>query len=216
MSSSARIRGRWWSLVEALGAFALILLYIWRLRAIYAGLWLPILALILGSHWIHREGPVRLGFGWAELRRCGPAVFPWLLNLAMGLWGLGVVCGTVRPATLPGVVWGLCAYGLWGMFQQYLLNGYFVNRLAGFCGWQQEHLVCLAAGVLFASAHAPNWFLMSVTLPAGYFCARMFMRYRSVLALGLAHGVLGYLLSMVIPEEISAHLVVGPRYWSLP
>lgn len=216
MSSSARIQHRWSCLFEALGVYVLILLYIWRLRALHALLWLPILAFVAGSHWVHREGPARLGFGWQPFKHCWRAIFPWLLNLAMGLWGFGIVFDTLRPATLSGVLWGLCVYGLWGVFQQYLLNGYFVNRLRGFRDRPDSRLVPLIAGVLFAGAHAPNWFLMLVTLPAGCFCASLFIRYRSVLALGVAHGVLGYLLYMVAPDSISAHLLVGPRYWSAP
>lgn len=207
---------RWTYLLEALSAFAVILIYIWWLRPYFPWLWIAILALIVVSHFLHHEGPARLGFGWREFKASFPVIVPWVLGLALAVWGTGMVFHSLREATPSGLLQGLCLYLPWGVFQQYLLNGYFVNRLLGFFGNATSRAVPLAAGILFAGAHAPNWFLMIVTLCAGYVCARVFVRYRSVLSLGLAHGILGFLLFLVVPDSISAHLVVGPRYWSRP
>jgi len=57
---------------------------------------------------------------------------------------------------------------------------------------------------------------MLVTLPAVYFCARLFLAHRSVLWLGLAQGILGCLLYMTLPDSISVHMPAGPCYWVQP
>ena len=60
------------------------------------------------------------------------------------------------------------AYLPWGLLQQYVLNGYFLNRLeAWFRGGRRPAI----SAALFSGAHTPNWFLMAVTLVAGY-CLR--------------------------------------------
>src|SRR3989442_7813052 len=46
---------------------------------------------------------------------------------------------------------------------------------------------------LFRS-HLPNWLLMLIALPGGYICARIFLHYRNLYFLGLAHGVVGFLI----------------------
>jgi membrane protease YdiL (CAAX protease family) len=110
--------------------------------------------------------------------------------------------GTLRPiGFVPGLL-SFAAYLPWGVFQQYLLNGYFLNRLRG---WGT------VTAVLFAAAHAPNWFLMAFTLIAGYGATLLYRRCRNLYVLGLAHAIIGFLLFMTVPDSVSHHLEVGPR-----
>jgi membrane protease YdiL (CAAX protease family) len=69
------------------------------------------------------------------------------------------------------------------------------------------------AATLFAGVHLPNWFLMVVTFAMGYYSAKIFMRYRNIYFLGLAHAVIGTALFVVIPDSISHHLTVGPGFF---
>jgi membrane protease YdiL (CAAX protease family) len=69
----------------------------------------------------------------------------------------------------------------------------------------------LAAG-LFSLAHLPNWFLMPVTFIGGYVCVRVYLRYRSLYVLALAHGIVGFVLFLIVPDSVSAHFLIGPRY----
>jgi membrane protease YdiL (CAAX protease family) len=52
---------------------------------------------------------------------------------------------------------------------------------------------------------------MAVTLAGGLICTHIYQRRRNLYALGLAHGALGFLLYLVVPDSISHHLRVG---WS--
>ena len=97
------------------------------------------------------------------------------------------------------------------MFQQYLLNAYFVNRLLPGAG-SSAQAAAWGAGC-FACAHTPNWFLMIVAFAMGYCAARVWIRYRNLYFLGVAHGAIGSLLYLVVPDSISHHLVVGPGWF---
>ncbi len=202
----------WAPLIEALAVFALIMLYIWWVRLRHPWLWMLILGFVLGTHFMHGESGRRIGFGWKSFREAFPAVGPWIAVIAGTAIATGFALGTVRRASLGQALLSAVAYVLWGLFQQYLLNGYFVNRLLEFEGESRGGAVAGLAAVLFSLVHLPNWFLMVVTLAGGYVCARLYLRYRSLYVLALAHGIVACALFFVVPDTISQHFLVGPRY----
>ena len=71
----------------------------------------------------------------------------------------------------------------------------------------------MMSAALFSGAHLPNWFLMAVTLLLGYLCGRIYRRYNNLYFLGIAHGTVGFLLFLVVPDSISHHLIVGPGWF---
>jgi hypothetical protein len=192
-----------WAVVEALTVFAMILVYIWRLRFVHPLSWIVIFMLIVASHVFRKESPARLGFGTKNLRSSAAALTPFVVVLALALLSLGLVFRTIRHITPESGYASLLMYCGWGLFQQYILNGYFVNRLRA----------PLPAAVLFSAAHTPNWFLMLVTLAGGYLCAKAYLRFGNLYFLGLAHGVIGFLIYLVVPDTISHHLYVGPKWF---
>lgn len=202
----------WKALVEALGVFALIMMYIWWIRLEHPWIALALLGFVISTHFTHREHPIWLGFGWRNFRQALPAVAPWVAFFAIALFATGLLLGTVRDTTLSRALLSIFAYVFWGLFQQYLLNGYFANRLAEFLGKSHVHGVALGAAALFSLVHFPNWFLLPVTFAGGYVCARVYLRYRSLYVLALAHGIVGFFLFLVVPDSVSAHFLVGPRY----
>jgi len=195
---------------EVAAGFALIMLYIWRLRFTQPKAWIFILGLFVLSHVLRGERGASLGFRWSNFRECVEQMAPALLLIALALLALGVLLQTMRPISLEYGLICLLAYCPWGVFQQYLLNGYIANRLLAV---SSGRYVPLIAASLFAGAHLPNWFLMLVTFAAGYVSTKIFMRYRNLYFLGLAHAVIGTLLFVVIPDSISHHLTVGPGFF---
>src|SRR5258708_7118870 len=116
-----------YALAEALSAFAMIMLYIWRLRFPNPFSWTIILVLLLASHAFRRETPAKLGFVPTNLKDSLARFAPLILLLALTLLALGSVCRTIRPITPQSGFSSLILYCVWGLFQQYVLNGYFVN-----------------------------------------------------------------------------------------
>ena len=196
--------------VETTTGFALIMLYIWRLRFTAPRAWVFILGFFILSHILRGERTASLGFRWSNFRECMETMAPALLLLALSLMALGVLLQTIRPISVEYGCMCLLAYCPWGIFQQYLLNGYIANRLLAVSSARH---VPLMAAALFAGAHLPNWFLMLVTLATGYVSTKIFMRYRNIYFLGLAHAVIGTALFVVIPDSISHHLTVGPGFF---
>ncbi len=200
---------RWEPLAEALGIFLAVMVYIWWLRLDYPWLAFLLLAFVAGTQIARREGPREMGFGWSDARAAFGALIPWVVAAAALLWVLGMALETLRPMR-PRFLWGgLAAYILWGLLQQYLLNAFLLKRLLE---WAGPRPATLLAAVLFSLVHLPNWFLMAVTLVGGYLAARVYLRYRSLWVLGLAHGILAFVLFLVVPDSISAHFLIGPRY----
>ena len=195
---------------ETAVAFGLIMLYIWRLRFSAPRAWVFILCLFVLSHILRGERISDLGLRWGNFRECMETLTPALLMIALSLFAAGMICATIRPISLEYGCMCLLAYCPWGFFQEYLLNGYIANRLLAVASTKY---VPVLSAALFAGAHLPNWFLMMVTFVMGYFSTRIFMRYRNIYFLGLAHAVIGTLLFIVIPDSISHHLTVGPGFF---
>ena len=204
----------WLAGAEAVGMFALIMAYIWWLRFRYPYAWIPMLLLMFASHMWRGETLATLGFTRRLPARALARLSTILAALALALLTLGLSLHSIRTVTLAGAFLSFLLYCLWGLFQQYLLNAYFVNRFSDFLPGRARAVPLLAAA-LFSLAHLPNWFLMLVTAAGGYVCARIYLRYRNLYFLGTAHGVIGFLLYLVVPDTISHHLYVGPKWFSM-
>ena len=96
---------------------------------------------------------------------------------------------TLRELDMERAIIGFLSYCTWGLFQQYLLNAFFVNRMLPVSS--SAHQAAALGAACFAGAHAPNWFLMLVGLATGYCCARVWIQYRNLYFLGIAHGAIG-------------------------
>jgi len=194
-------------LLEPVFMFVGIMAYIWELRFTHPWAWIPLVGWILLSHVIRHERPPALGFRLTNLRDCLRIFGPILLALIFALSIAGVEFGTVRPIGAERGLFSLALYLPWGLFQQYLLNGYFLKRFDTVLAPRPAGVVTAA---LFATVHSPNWFLMLVTLVAGYAAIQVYRRYANLYFLAIAHAALGFLLFMVVPDSVSHHLNVGP------
>ena len=198
------------TLLEPALIFGLIMAYIWSLRFSHRWFWAVILALMILSHALRHEDANRLGFRLGNLRECLAEFSPALAFFALLMLSGGVLLQTTRPVGLDRALASWLAYVPWGLFQQYILNGYFYRR---FDGVLPRRAAPLAAAGLFAGAHTPNWFLMAVGLLLGYCGTIVYQRHKNLYFLGLAHGTLGFLLYLVVPDSISHHLNVGPGWY---
>ena len=196
--------------LEAVTIFILLLAYIWFFKARANWSWMVLLGIIFLSHAVRGESPAELGLrtrGFAECtRRFG---LPVLLVAVVGVVA-GFAFDTVRDVAAWRVAGVLGGYCFWALFQQYLLNGYFANRLHASVDARYQYLVAPMAGVMFAAAHVPNPLLMGVTLVGGTVAAFAYQRHRNLFFLAFAHAVIGTMLWLVVPDTVSHHLRVGP------
>jgi hypothetical protein len=197
--------------LEAVGVFLLILVHIWFVSRRVRLAWLVILIPVIYSHWSRGESFRWLGFRRDNFGQCVRDFAPLILGLAGVPLVLGAVFGTVHMSSTMAPLAFVAYYCVWGTFQQYALNGFFVNRLSGAAAPDEQRWVPLLAATLFAAVHIPNWFLVTVTFTLGLLCARIYLTYRNLYFLGIAHGLIGSALYITVPNWISLHFYIGPR-----
>ena len=196
--------------LEAGTVFLLLLSYIWYFQSRVHWSWVILLALVLLSHAVRGETPAHLGLRITGFRECARRfTIPVLIVAATGAIA-GFALDTTRDVAAWRVAGVLIGYCWWALFQQYLLNGYFANRLSASFDAKHSYLVAPMAGGMFAAAHAPNMLLMGVTLVGGTVAAVAYRRHRNLFFLAFAHALIGTLIWFVVPDTVSHHLRVGP------
>jgi membrane protease YdiL (CAAX protease family) len=197
--------------IEPLAIFTLIMAYIWRWRFTHPRLWLPVVALTLVSHVAHRDHAPALGLQARNFGVCLRKFGPVLIGLALAMLTAGLWLGTIRPIGFEQAVESFALYLPWGLFQQYLLNGYFLTRFEAVLS---RNSASILTSVLFSLVHTPNWFLMLVTPVAAYGAIWVYHRHKNLYFLGLAHATIGFLLFFVVRDSVSHHLNVGPGWFT--
>ncbi len=205
-----RTTGHTAAFLEPAGVYLLIIAYIWQLRFSHHDAWLPIVGWMAVSHRLRGENAEVLGFDLRGLRPCLVDFAPPLAFLALVLVAGGLLFQSIRPAHWNWIFAAWAAYLPWGLFQQYIMNGYFFNRLQGLF---PRRIAPLVAAALFSGAHVPNGLLMVVGFLAGYCCTLIYRKYKNLYFLGIAHATIGVLLLLVIPDSISHHMTVGPGWF---
>lgn len=198
------------SALEVLAFLAGLLLYIWYYQARVPITWTALLAMLVVSQLVHGESPVAMGVRWTGFGECVRRYALPVLAVVAAAITAGVAFHTLRPVPTIRVAGVFVGYIWWALFQQYLLNAFFVTRLTTAFAGRHEFIVALLAGSCFAAAHFPNALLVTVTLLAGTLSALVYRRHRNLLFLAVAHAALGTTIWFVVPDSISHGLRVGP------
>jgi hypothetical protein len=155
-----------------------------------------------------RQGHEELGLG-----RRGLVSSLWILPAAIVLAALSIFVaakiGTLHPL-YKGDFAHISGYVLWTIYQQFLLQDYFMDRLLRLVS--SKDAAVTIAGTLFAVAHLPNLVLTAATLVWGIVSCALFRKYRNLWALGLAQGLLGLCFAICVPDALHHHLRVGLGY----
>lgn len=155
-----------------------------------------------------RPGLNDLGLGF---RGFGSSL--WILPAAVVVSVLGVefakYAGTFHTLYAPDFS-HVGGYVLWTLYQQFLLQDFFLPRLTNILS---SNTAIGVAAVLFAVAHLPNIPLVIATLVWGAVSCRLFRRYHNIWALGLAQGVLGLCFAVCVPDAWHHHMRVGLGYF---
>jgi len=185
--------------------------------AIMVILWLPTheqlifgpIALLapLGLVLLRRPSLHELGLHWSGLISS-----LWILPAAILLAIVGVLiaqsAGTYHPLDNADLA-HVGGYVLWTLYQQFLLQDYFMPRLTRLLS--SDAAIAISA-VLFAAAHLPNIPLVIATLVWGAASCALFRRYRSLYVLGIVQGLLGLSFAVCVPDAMHHHMRVGRGY----
>ncbi len=200
------------SALEVLVFYAFTLEFIWRWQYSYPHAWIPMLAAIVASHFLHHDRLRDLGLTWSEARASASVVLPLAIAVFIPILIFGFARGALM-LSLPDerTLAGFVGYLIWCTCQQYLAQSFFHHRLRSVVA--NPHLSSLLVGLMFGAAHIPNPVLMVATTLGGFVMAEIFLRHRSIWPLGLAQAVGGFLLGAVTPSSLIHHMRVGPGYF---
>lgn len=195
---------------EIVLAYCLILAVIWTTNPLQRFFYWTAFAAILITTLLQREDLDAMGLG---LR--GFAASLWIVGVAFSGGALSVWIAA-RLHTLHSLfgqtplfahLWG---YFVWAVMQQFLLQSYFLSRFLRLTSSRWGAV--LSVTLLFAIAHIPNPVLTLATLVWGMCCCILFLRYRNIYTLGIAHAVLGICFAIAIPDHLHHHMRVGLGY----
>ena len=197
-------------LFELLLGYGLILVVIWTPNPLQHILYWIAFATVILITFFRREDRTTLGLGTAGLL---PSL--WVVAAALALAAVAVWIAwrmhTLHPLfgnqPIGSHIWG---YVLWAILQQFLLQSYFLARLLRLV--EARWLAVMLAALIFAVAHIPNPLLVVLTLVWGLISSLIFLSYRNLYTLGLAHGILGICIAITVPNHVHHHMRVGLGY----
>jgi membrane protease YdiL (CAAX protease family) len=208
--ASGAARGKRRDLVELAIAYGLILLVVWTPRPWQSLLWWDAAAAVAIILLIRFDGLEALGLRAANLVGSFWVVGAALLAAAAAVALAGVRHTLRLPASPILFIERYWAYALWAFAQQFLLQCFFLTRLLRLL--PSARTAALAAAVLFALAHLPNPILAAVTFFWGFAACLLFLRYRNLYPLALAHAILGIAIAMTVPGPVDHNMRVGLGY----
>ena len=198
------------AIVELAVGYGLILLVIWTPRPWQRLLyWLPVL-FIAGVMWRNFQGWPSMGMRLKNFVRAS-----WVVGVALLIAALAVLVamhlGTLHvPGTVLLFVKTYIGYAIWSFVQQLLLLDFFLGRLIQIVKSKAHAVVGTAA--VFALAHLPNPILTPLTLIFGVMTCLIFLHYRNLYVLGIAHAILGISIACTFPGYVTHNMRVGLGY----
>ena len=197
-------------LIEVCVGYVLILIVIWTPRPWQQYLWLLAAAGIAGMIATSRDSLRSMGVRSKNFLRS-----LWVAGVALSLSAIAIAIA-IRLHTLrtPGgpaeFVANFWSYTLWSGIQQFLLQGFFLLRFLRLV--RNPRQAAVMAGALFALAHLPNPVLAGLTVVWGTVACLIFLRYRNLFPLAMAHAVLGITIAVAVPGPVDHNMRVGLGY----
>jgi len=197
-------------LLELSVGYGLIFLVLWTPRHWQRPLYCAAIVWIAAATWLSFDGWHAMGIRTANLFRSMWVVAIALVAAAAAVF-LAARLHTLHPPpgaeALIATFWG---YALWSLVQQFLLQDFFLLRLLRLLPGNRSAV--FAAAGLFAFAHLPNPILTPMTFVWGLAACLLFLRYRNLFPLGIAHAIFGICLAITIPGHVIHNMRVGLGY----
>lgn len=203
-------RTRTRDIVEVTVGFALILTAIWTPLHVQRIIFWLAFSWILSTTLLARNDRKELGLGVSGIYRSlwvvGAALILAIVDLLLSIQ-YGALHPLYGPVPIGRHMWG---YMIWAVLQQFVLQDFFLLRLLRLLPTRSAAVV--TAAVLFSVAHIPNPLLTIATLAWGTAACFLFLKYRNLYVLGIAHGILGLCIAVSVPNAIHHHMRVGLGY----
>jgi Type II CAAX prenyl endopeptidase Rce1-like len=207
---SKRLPGKRRTLLEIFIPYALILGVIWTPRPYQEWLWGVAAAAVIAVTIISWPGLDAMG-----IRRKNFFRSFWIVPAAMAAAAIAlVVAGHLHKLySHAGPVWliqNYWLYAVWAFAQQFLLQSFFLLRFLRIL--PRKWMAVLAAAALFSLAHMPSYVLVPATICWGVCSCFLFIRYRNLYPLAMAHAILGIMIAITIPGRVDHNMRVGLGY----
>jgi membrane protease YdiL (CAAX protease family) len=102
------------------------------------------------------------------------------------------------------------SYLLWAVVQQWIQQSFFFVRMERII--HRGILASFTTAALFGLAHLPNPVLAPLTFIGGWLLSELYRRYRTLIPLGIAHGLVGLAIALSVPDSLNHHMRVGLGY----
>ena len=215
--SEARLSLRTVAALEVASVISSVLLIAWVLNPLQLQQrWLEAvpaalaLLLVIHSHRLHGETPAVLGFTTNYFGRAVKLLLlPMFLATAL-LLGIGYFAHSFNFGQR--FWWSLAVLPLWGLTQQYILQGFIYRRLQLILGTAKTTATIFLAAFLFALVHAPNLPLMLLTFIGGLVWTWVYARAPNLFALGLSHAIMSALAMSSLPAWFLQSMSIGYKH----
>jgi hypothetical protein len=202
-------RGRRRVATEVCVAYGLILAVIWTPRPPQRWLWWVAAVAVAFITAISWDGAKAMGLRAANFLRSLWVVGAALLMAAAAI-AVAVSAHTLKfPRGVLPFVEAYFAYAVWSFVQQFLLQDFFLLR---FLRLFPARRAALFSATLFALAHVPNPVLAPITLLWGLAACLIFLRFRNLFPLALAHAIFGITIAITVPGHVDHNMRVGLGY----
>ncbi|MGD0796762.1 MAG: CPBP family glutamic-type intramembrane protease [Acidobacteriaceae bacterium] len=197
-------------LLELAIGYTLILLVIWTPRPWQRILYCFAAIYLIAILWRSFAGWPAMGLRTANLARSA-----WIAAVAALMAAIAIFIAHRQhtlnlPDSVPAFIQRYWGYALWAFAQQALLQDFFLARFRRLI--PNPTLAALAATLTFSLAHLPSPILTAVTFVWGLAACLLFLRYRNLYPLALAHAIFGIAIAVTLPGPLTRNMRVGLGY----
>jgi membrane protease YdiL (CAAX protease family) len=166
------------------------------------------------SHAARGENAREIGFSGRNFVPASRLLLSWMIPATVVLAVIGGVLGTLQfnwPRSVSGFALSQFLLFLWGLLQQYVLQGVVNRRAQEIFG--KGRISIAAAALIFSALHFPNLWLMLATLAGGYLWAAVYQRVPNLYAVALSHCIMTNVLAFSLSPALLHGLRVGYNYY---